>query len=99
MTVGGGYRLALHRNQGHAGSEILLCHFELKSSRQTVNRWESLLACSLLLQSRSWYCFQRLAVEELHGAAADASRRAVSWEIHTIGGDSTHTPPSTDRIY
>lgn len=55
FSLKGGYTVAFKRSCGHAGLEALKQHLDISQSRQSVARWELLLAASLQVQCRLWH--------------------------------------------
>ena len=99
VSLGGGVRMALKRNQGHASIEALKAHVdEIVFTRQIVAVWENLVATMLLLDSRAWYQAQYAYLKEFWSARArqlaaapTPPKPALTWEVHTIRGDATNS--------
>ena len=102
LTPLGGYRLALKRSLGHAGSTDMLDQQQVTSTRQTIAVWEAKLAASLILSSRDFYADSEAVIRKYHRHRADAAMSAsdaashspndvvASWEFHRIMGDATN---------
>ena len=90
-----GYRAALKRNDSHIGAEVLSNALETGFRRQTITRWEILLASAIVYLSKSWYAKNYRRVEKAFtyfdsGKAADASR-CFDYEIVSVYGDATNS--------
>ena len=95
VSVLGGYRMAMKRNQGHASAVALTLHIEPPITRSPAYRWERLLAANILEQSRSFYGHNygyldavRKATDE--GKAIFRPTSKLSCEISSIRGDATN---------
>ena len=88
VTPTGGYTMALMRNSAHVGTLGLVKMLQLPVSRQTVERWERLLATNLLIQSRLFYKHvYDTAMIQHDGCGAEA----FSWELHNVRADATNS--------
>ena len=93
----------MKRNFGHAGCAAMLRTFEHAGNRCVLSRWERLLSCSLLLQTRDFYAahYEYLRAMDVPGARAvqcdvqDPRFKCSSYEIHRIRGDGTNTAVDT----
>lgn len=91
VTPAGGYKLAIQRNQTHVGATGLVNILGHSISRQTVSRWEQLLAVNVLIQARSFYTGLEGDRFEFHSIRGDATNSGVghhSLKVHAVAVDS-----------
>ena len=79
MSVRGGYRLGVKRNICHVGARALIAITESRSKKDSVYRWEHLLAANIIAESMQWYAhhynylvYVKSCVAARHAAAASA---------------------------
>ena len=85
----------------------MLRTFEHAGNRCVLSRWERLLSCSLLLQTRDLYAahYEYLRAMDVPGArevqcdVQDPRFKCFSYEIHTIRGDGTNTAVGTAKAH
>ena len=90
MSLRGGYLVALKRNIGHGSSETVLNHLNSDFHATTVNRWERLLAISLIVQQRAWYQSHYSHLDHCAGELV-GGKKCFSHVIHSIRGDATNS--------
>ena len=83
----GGYRLAMKRNQGHVGSEALAQQLEVRMSRQTVNRWERILASTFSKNSFDFYNCHYDSVSRLKCGEP----LLLTYEVNVVRCDATNS--------
>eukprot|EP00969_Alexandrium_andersonii_P042353 1858674-Alexandrium_andersonii.AAC.1 len=93
VSVRGGYALAVKRNLGHAATQTLIDTLTAPLSRQSLNRWESLLSASVIIQSRDWYAqhYEFLRHVQTQLATCHPSFTGFSFEIHFTRADATNS--------
>ena len=88
-TLAGGYRLALSRNLGHAGSTAALQSLECDSTRFVTVRWELLLSNSIACAHEVWHGHAAQSIEQAVQSAGEDSG-VVALELHAVSGDASN---------
>ena len=98
LTTLGGYRLAASRNCGNASEVATLTVLapEANLSRQTLAKWESKLAASLILQSRASFVECYAAIDNLRSFYQHniMQRPCLTYEIVSVSGDAANSSVS-----
>lgn len=94
-TLPGGYRLALSRNLGHAGSLAALQSAECDSTRHVCVRWEMLLSNSFQAGHAAWHGNAALSIDQAVEASSqnhhqDDHDGVVALELHGVSGDASN---------
>ena len=98
MSYRGGIKMACKRQIGHFGAGALARTLDTEFTRQTVARWELVLAATILAASRKWYTNNYTYIQKLKHAddrmalaASGRLGRAISWDINAVRCDATNS--------
>ena len=99
-SVVGGIRIALARNQGHAGVGAVLQHLGFDPDEHThttsINKWECRLSSAVHTMARNWLKHRTDAMDTFRLWLRDGKCKLIeplnTWQILSLRGDATNTP-------